>query len=280
MNASRTADGDGPMADLGADFPARLASAVVLAAVALAGAWFGGWVAAVVVAAAAVVVHLEWIGLTERSPWPAAIFTGALVVAIALVSAGVPVAGFAVVGIAILAAAVGTGDPWRPLGLAYAALLGLGLIVLRLTPELGFAAIVVVFAVVWATDTGAFVAGRLIGGPRLWPKVSPNKTWAGGIAGLALGVAAGALAAAAFGVPIGAPLLAVAALLSLAAQAGDLFESRIKRLFGAKDSGRLIPGHGGLMDRVDGLTFAAGLAALVGWLNAGPAGVAAGLLQW
>jgi phosphatidate cytidylyltransferase len=157
-------------------------------------------------------------------------------------------------------------------------MLGIGLLILRLTPE-GLHAVLVVLAVVWATDTGAFFAGRGIGGAKLAPQISPNKTWAGAIGGLIVGVIAGAVVAIIAGVPISAPLVIITALLSVVSQAGDLFESWVKRMFGAKDSGTIIPGHGGLMDRVDGLATAAGVAALIGWLHAGP-NVAIGLLQW
>ncbi len=157
-------------------------------------------------------------------------------------------------------------------------MLGLGLLILRLTPG-GLPAVLVVLAIVWATDTGAFFAGRAIGGAKLAPLVSPNKTWAGAIGGLIVGVAAGLIVAVLADVPLTAPLVVIAALLSVASQGGDLFESWVKRMFGAKDSGTIIPGHGGLMDRVDGLAIAGGVAAIIGWLHAG-ANVSVGLLQW
>jgi phosphatidate cytidylyltransferase len=159
-------------------------------------------------------------------------------------------------------------------------LLGFGLLMLRLSPEEGRQATFFLLAVVSGTDTGAYFAGRTIGGPKLWPAISPNKTWAGAVGGLAMGLVAGLAVAAVFAVPVGPPLVAVAAVLSIAAQAGDLFESWVKRRFGAKDSGNIVPGHGGLMDRVDGLTFAAALAVLGGWLHGGAGDLAGGLLRW
>jgi phosphatidate cytidylyltransferase len=133
---------------------------------------------------------------------------------------------------------------------------------------------------VWATDIFAYLIGRLLRGPLLWPRVSPKKTWAGAVGGLAGGIAAGsAVAYASAGTqPLIAGFLAV--MLSIAAQAGDLFESWVKRRYGAKDSGRLIPGHGGVMDRVDGLLIAGLAAVLIGALRGGTAASARGLLLW
>ncbi|MEX0852874.1 MAG: phosphatidate cytidylyltransferase [Bauldia sp.] len=280
MNARSFSDRGETMAVFGIDLPARVGSAALLATLALAAAWFGGWPAAAVIATVAAVVHVEWARLTEKRWRSSAAFTAAIVAAIGLAAAGLVWAGCGLVVAAVLAGALTGRNVWRPLGIAYAAIFGFGLLALRLAPESGFAAIVFLFAVVWATDTGAFFAGRLIGGPRLWPSVSPRKTWSGTVGGLVAGVAVGLAAAGLLALPLGWPLVIVAAALSSASQVGDLFESWIKRRFGAKDSGRIVPGHGGLMDRVDGLTLAAGLAAIVGFVNGGPAGLAAGLVQW
>jgi phosphatidate cytidylyltransferase len=151
---------------------------------------------------------------------------------------------------------------------------------IRDAPGYGFAALIFVLAIVWVTDSGAFFAGRFIGGPKLWPRLSPKKTWAGAIGGLIAGVLAGAVAAAFFGVPMTSGLVAAAIGLSVFCQLGDLFESWVKREFGAKDSGSIIPGHGGIMDRVDGLTFAAMAAVLIGAWHGGSADMGRGLLFW
>jgi phosphatidate cytidylyltransferase len=268
------------VASIGPDTAVRLGSAAVLAVVALAGAFLGGWLAVALVCAAVVIVHSEWIRLTGDDRRAAAVCTLGLVVSLVVTGTGWGWLGLLLAVATIAAAALTSRGPWRPLGVAYSALLGFGLLLLRLSPEDGFEAVAVLFAVVWLTDSGAFVAGRLIGGPKLAPRTSPKKTWSGAIGGLALGTGAGVAAAAALGLKVDPALVVVLAALSLAALVGDLIESVIKRRFGAKDSGHLIPGHGGLMDRVDGLTFAAALAVVIGAINGGPAHISAGLVRW
>jgi len=148
-------------------------------------------------------------------------------------------------------------------GLCYLAPATSALIWLRGDAEHGRATVLFIVLVVWASDIGAYLAGRLIGGPRLAPRISPGKTWSGAAGGLAAAMGVG-LAAAALQ-PEGALISAmlVAGCLGIAAQIGDLLESALKRRFGVKDSGRLIPGHGGLLDRLDGVLLAAPVAALV-----------------
>jgi phosphatidate cytidylyltransferase len=138
---------------------------------------------------------------------------------------------------------------------------------LRAQPDGGRSMVFWLLAVVWATDSGAYAVGRWLGGPRLAPRISPNKTWAGLLGGMASAALVGGLMA---GV-LGAAGLAVAALvgggLAVVAQAGDLGESLVKRRFGVKDTGALIPGHGGLLDRVDGLLAATPVVALLVWMK-------------
>lgn len=169
---------------------------------------------------------------------------------------------------------------WLAAGVAYAAVLLFAPLILRRDPALGFAAIVFLFAVVWATDIAAYFAGRALGGPKLWPAVSPKKTWSGAVGGTLGGVAAGCVAVKLLGLSVPLMLLLVAGLLSVVAQAGDLLESAIKRHFGAKDAGSIIPGHGGLMDRLDGFLTAAAAAAMVGLIRAGLEAPGRGLLVW
>jgi phosphatidate cytidylyltransferase len=150
------------------------------------------------------------------------------------------------------------------MGVFYVGLPAVSLIWFRNDPLYGLSAVLLILVTVWATDTGAYFAGRMIGGPRLWPRISPNKTWSGLIGGVsAAGIAAAALAALMTGgVPVGrAAFLGV--VLGLVSQAGDLAESALKRERGVKDASGLIPGHGGFMDRVDGLVVAATVAAAI-----------------
>jgi len=264
----------------GGELALRLASAIVLAAIALAGAWFGGWPAACVVALAVVAVHLEWASVTGDRIMSVVPFAAVLVVALMAATAGYRLSALAVAAALVVVAYATSREPWRPAGVAYAAVFGFGVLLIRLADADALAATVFLLAVVWATDTGAFFIGRLVGGPKLWPRVSPGKTWSGAAGGLIAGVVAGIIVAVVAGMRADAPLLVVAAALSVMSQAGDLFESWVKRRFGAKDSSWIIPGHGGFMDRVDGLIFAAGLAVIVGWLHGGAGALAQGLIAW
>jgi phosphatidate cytidylyltransferase len=139
----------------------------------------------------------------------------------------------------------------------------IALIELREDARVGLMNVLFVVAIVWASDIGAYAAGRLIGGPRLAPAVSPSKTWAGAGGGLAFAALAALAVAGATGPFAPLAVLAVVLLLGTASQAGDLLESWIKRRCRVKDSSRLIPGHGGLLDRVDGLLAAAPVAVLL-----------------
>ena len=172
------------------------------------------------------------------------------------------------------------GPLWIAAGLFYAAVMVVAPVVLRTDAEFGFAVMVLLFAVVWSTDIFGYFAGRAIGGPKLLPAVSPKKTWAGAVAGAAGAVAVTVLAARWFGlVDLGA-IAAVALVLSVVSQSGDLLESWIKRRFGAKDASHLIPGHGGVMDRLDGFWAAALVGAAIGLARGGLGAAARGLLLW
>lgn len=162
----------------------------------------------------------------------------------------------------------GAGQPgqsagWLAAGVLYIGLAGIALIELRHDNYAGRVNVIFLFLVVWASDIGAYMAGRAFGGPKLAPAVSPNKTWSGAAGGLASAILVGVAAAAAL-YPGGASrAAAVAAMLGVMAQAGDLLESWIKRRFDVKDTSSLIPGHGGLLDRLDGVMAAAPVAALL-----------------
>jgi phosphatidate cytidylyltransferase len=272
---------DAPPPRIGNDLTVRILSGAVFGIAALAAAWFGGLVAGIVLALASAVVYLEWSAITGTvRAVPPLVMPAALVAA--MVSAGLdrPDIALGVLIAALVLAAVASRGLWQPLGVLYAGAFGLSFLALRLSPDYGLAAVLFLFAVVWATDTGAYFAGRLIGGPKLWPAVSPKKTWAGAAGGLVAAVLAGLAVAALAGLPVAPALILVAIVLSLVGQAGDLAESSLKRLFGVKDSGNIIPGHGGLMDRVDGLIFASVAAAAIGWMHGGPGRMAEGLVRW
>src|SRR5262249_57012098 len=142
----------------------------------------------------------------------------------------------------------GANSPFSGFGVFYAGLPAVALIWLRSDADLGLSAVMFLILIVVISDTAGFLAGRLLGGPKLWPRVSPNKTWAGVIGALAASSVAGALFSLAVAHGSAMRLATAGALLSVAAQAGDLLESAIKRRFGAQDAGRLIPGHGGVLD--------------------------------
>ena len=263
----------------GSDLLPRVASSIGLIAIAAVGTWWGGLVAAVVVAVAAVIVHLEWTGVTEGRVTAALAFTAGIAVAVLIAGTGYVGGALAIAAITALGAAITGPRPWRAAGVVYVSAFGLSLVALRGSDH-GLAAIAFLLAVVAGTDIGAYFTGRGLGGPKLWPTVSPKKTWAGAIGGLAAAIAAGLVAAALIGVPVVPILVGVIVVLSVASQCGDLFESSVKRRFGAKDAGSIIPGHGGMMDRVDGLVFAGTVAVFIGFLHSGGTDAARGLVWW
>lgn len=163
---------------------------------------------------------------------------------------------------------------WLAAGLLYIVPPCLALLWLRSDPALGRETLFWLLALVWATDIGAYASGRLIGGPRLAPAISPKKTWAGLIGGACCAGATGAAAAALLGKGALLPLAALSAILAVVSQGGDLLESWVKRRFDTKDSSNLIPGHGGLLDRVDGLLAAAAAVALIDLVAGGK------VLEW
>jgi phosphatidate cytidylyltransferase len=269
----------------GGELALRVCSALVLVPLALGAAYLGGWPFAVLWGLAAMVVLWEWDSLVAGSDQRIVLTTGgaSLALAIALVLTGhllaaVIVLAISTLGVASLAPA--KRRTWIAAGVPYAGALGVAPIVLRSDNGEGFLAVIFLFAVVWTTDIAAYFSGRAIGGPKLMPRVSPNKTWSGAIGGTLAAVVV-ALALATVTALTGLFAIAMlAVILSICAQGGDLFESFLKRRFGAKDSGHLIPGHGGLMDRLDGFVTASVVAALIGLLRGGFEAPGRGLLVW
>jgi phosphatidate cytidylyltransferase len=263
----------------------RVVSALVLAPLAIGAAWIGGLPFALFWGLAAFGVWWEWTSLVAVAAARLVMFTGvgALGLALALSASGRYLA--AVTVIVLGAAATNVVAPagrgvWVGAGLVYAGSLLVTPLIVRHEAEWGFIAIVFLFGVVWATDIVAYYVGRAVGGPKLRPAVSPNKTWAGAIGGTFAAVLVGWAIARGFGLGGALHLALVGLALSIAAQAGDLFESSVKRRFGAKDTSRIIPGHGGLMDRLDGFIVAAAVAAVYGIGRAGLDNAAQGLLRW
>jgi phosphatidate cytidylyltransferase len=261
----------------------RALAAAVLAPIAIAIAYTGGWLWALLVTLATVGLYLEWlliVGLARE--WRAtAPGVAALAVAGMCLMAGRLDIALVVLGIGLVAVAALSPERrnWSAAGFLYAAAAEIASVMVRLHPDHGFAALFFVLLVVWAADIGGYFAGRAIGGPKLWERVSPKKTWAGAIGGLFLSLAvAGGFAA--FGAGKTVPLLALGAILSVISQLGDLFESAVKRRFGVKDSSHVIPGHGGLLDRLDGFVAAVVAAAIFGLLRGGADGVGRGLMVW
>ena len=169
---------------------------------------------------------------------------------------------------------------WVASGVPYAGAIAVAPIVLRADSANGFLAMLFLFAIVWATDIVAYFVGRAVGGPKLMPQVSPKKTWSGALGGTAAAVALAVALAQAAALPAWFAIAMLAVVLSVVAQGGDLFESFLKRRFGAKDSSHLIPGHGGLMDRLDGFVTAGVVAALIGVARGGFESPGRGLLMW
>lgn len=174
---------------------------------------------------------------------------------------------------------VGRRPGWLAIGLVYALAALAASVLVRRDAEWGFAALIFILLIVWLTDIGGYAFGRTIGGPKLWPRVSPKKTWAGAIGGTVLSILV-AVGFARYGLGNLLPLVLIAIVLTVLSQIGDLFESAVKRRFGVKDSGQIIPGHGGLLDRLDGYVFAVVAAALIGVFRGGADGVGRGLMVW
>lgn len=247
----------------------RVVSALVMVPVALGLAYAGGFAFNLLVLGLAAVMAHEWSGLSSgRVSMVSAATGGAVVGCVGIAAVGYADAGLAaIIPMAGLTLALawfgGARNLWPPLGVVYVAAPCIAVIWLRAEPALGLATIIWLFAVVWATDIGAYFAGRGIGGPKLAPRISPNKTWAGLGGGILAAATVGAVTATVLDVSGGLALILFSAGLAVVAQIGDLAESMAKRHFGAKDSGQLIPGHGGVLDRLDGLMTAAPAVALV-----------------
>ena len=251
----------------------RIVSAVILAMIAIAALWIGGWLFALFVIGLAAIGLWEWTGICGAAE-PLWLRTGLIAtLALGLVLAHIGSLTWAVavlsgtVAIALSMAYARWAYGWAALGVVYVAIPSIALIAFRQEGAAGLSIIIFVALIVWATDIAAYFGGRSIGGAKLWPRVSPKKTWSGAVSGLAGAIVVAVIFTLAAGVGSRTAALVLAILLSLGAQAGDLAESAFKRRFGVKDSGTIIPGHGGVLDRVDGLYVALALAWLLAIMN-------------
>lgn len=267
----------------------RVISALVLAPLVIGLIWYGGWPFSVLIAGAALILASEWRGLVFGDQGGRV--EQALMSIAALSGIGAVQFGMELIGITLAAGFMGlalTYVAWKKIsltriafGFPYIVLPAMVLVWLRADAEWGAAAIVWLFVTIWATDSFAYFAGKTFGGPKLAPVLSPNKTWAGLIGG---SVGAALFGAACAFYLDSAPVILLAtlsAVLAVISQAGDITQSSLKRQAGVKDSGNIIPGHGGLLDRVDGLLFAAVAAAVVALLHhLSVENPAASLLVW
>ncbi len=269
-----------------ADLLPRVLSAIVLMAAALVSVWQGGLIFELIWLGAALAVGCEWQHLIAAPNRGLRFFVVVLGLVVSAYFAGKFWFGTACALLAgcgfALAVAAGPGRRiWAFGGIVYAGLLLVSVAALDSSADYGTKSIVWLFATVWGTDVFAYFGGRLIGGAKLWPKISPSKTWSGTLTGILAGAFLGAVTGGqGLGDPWRAlPLFGLGLAVAAVSQGGDIFESWVKRRFGAKDSSGLIPGHGGFMDRLDGFIAAAGFAALFGTAR-GLHSIAAGLFDW
>ena len=269
------------------DLKVRIISSLVMASLALACLWAGGWLFSLCWLFLSAMVAFEWQSMvtphasTSRNI-VALVMLFAMASALYVAGAGAALECLLVGVVAIAGLAPSGRRLWAGGGALYAGTLLLSVMDLRFSlSPFGFLALFWLFGVVWMTDIMAYFGGRLIGGAKLWPQVSPSKTWAGTLSGLISGTLAGAGIVWLARMPVSWPLvLALGIAASLVAQGGDLLESAMKRHFGVKDSSPFIPGHGGFMDRLDGFIAASIFAALFGFLRLDAPMAAAGLFQW
>jgi phosphatidate cytidylyltransferase len=261
----------------------RVLAALVLAPLAIAIAYSGGWLWATLVTLASIGLYVEWlmiIGLAREMRVTVAGVAALAIGGICLIAGRIDAA-LIVLAIGLVAVALVSPERrnWTATGFLYSAAAEIAAVLVRLDSGSGFVALMFVLLVVWVTDIGGYFAGRGIGGPKLWPRISPKKTWAGAVGGFAASLVI-AVGFAALGLGKTGALLLVAAFFSIVSQLVDLFESAVKRRFGVKDSSQIIPGHGGLLDRLDGFVAAVVVAAIFGVLRGGVDGVGRGLMVW
>jgi phosphatidate cytidylyltransferase len=266
------------------DLGPRLLSAAVIVAVIATGLYFGGYVFAILAAIVFGITYREWEQMVTLKPL--APLGMAMLGLLALAAVAYPTFGWlgviALIAIALLVATFGDKVvlPWRIGGLIFFGVVLIAVLAMRGYGPAGVVAGWYLGIVIAFNDTGAYFVGRVIGGPKLAPAISPAKTWAGSIGGWVIGTLAGTLYWIIFTHSPWGYGLAFSAILGIVGQAGDLTESAIKRVFRVKDSGDIIPGHGGFMDRLDSVTFGVLLLFLIGLVHGGIGNVSGGFLNW
>lgn len=271
--AARVTAPAGPPAEAGtpkkkSDLKPRLIAGAAMAVVALALTYAGPAPFALLVVLVAVLMCWEWgrvVRGTDFGP-QFILHAGTIVAAVAAAAYGQPLAALAAVAagaLVLVLAPIGERRAMSAVGVAYVGLPVVALLWFRADAALGLYAVLFLFVVVWTSDIAAFAAGRSIGGPKLWPRVSPNKTWSGFLGGVGSTAVAGALFAQMVPGASSLRLALIALALAIVAQAGDLAESALKRWFGVKDSSSIIPGHGGVMDRADSIVAVSIAAAIL-----------------
>lgn len=243
----------------------RILSALVMAPPALLAIWFGGYAFAALVALAAAIMCWEWERIVTGGFGTPGRLAAVLCMAAAVLAVSHPAAAVLMVALAALAAGLAGKGRWAAAGALYAGLPSVALVWVRGDGAAGLETMLWLMLLIWATDIGAYAAGRLIGGPLLMPAVSPKKTWAGLAGGVVSAALVGVAATWLLALPHPVVVVVGSGFLAVVAQAGDLLESWVKRRWGVKDSSTVIPGHGGVMDRVDGLLAAGLVVALASW---------------
>ena len=261
----------------------RVVAALILAPLTIMVVFAGGWLWILLVTALAVGLFYEWHAIVNAKREPRVFAVGVIgleLIGLALWFGWNGVAFVtAIIAPTLIAFLSAERRGWNVGGFVYAAAALIASVLVRFDPAIGFYALVYPLLIVWVTDIGGYFAGRTFGGPKLAPRISPKKTWAGALGGLALSIVI-ALAATWLGWGRLVPMLVIGILLSIVSQFGDLFESWVKRQFDVKDSSQIIPGHGGLLDRLDGFVAAIVFAAIFGFMRAGLDGVGRGFMMW
>jgi len=245
------------------DLPRRAAAAIVMIAVAVGALLAGGVAFWILISVASLLMLAEWADLAKASPVDKRIAMFAVSVPLAILSplaAGPDFFALGLIAAATFFTGIVTRNTQLAAGIGYVALPAMALVFIRGLDD-GAILAFWTLAIVWATDTGAYFAGRAIGGPKLMPAISPSKTWAGLGGGMVAALLTGLAFAQWGGLAMGLALSSL--ILAVVAQGGDLFESALKRRAGVKDSGTLLPGHGGVLDRLDGMVPVAPMVAIL-----------------